>query len=954
MHTPHAGSWPGCRGPWQSTARALAVLVLGVFGVCGCAGDGSGDGAGSPSGADSGPLDAGRGEDDLGQPAPRRGISLLLPATLGPGLNQATTDVLAAWVAMSSDPELLFQLRTDGKPASATQYVEVLVVGGADAELDAQSYRLLDVEDGERRGLQIVAGSQIAAMYALYDLLADAGVRYLHPEEPAWYPPAVALAPLPRGYEGALRSPAFGLRGFHEHTQHPIVMSDALLRTDSAELRGFVSHTLRWLARNRQNLLTFHLLKTVDLDDWAPYMADIAREAHELGVDVGAVLSFVDQQQNCFRLIDEGALGPDGQLLSDEEQIRARLDAVLAADLDMLGLQIGSSEFTKPGDAQVLRWLDAATEHLADAHPDVQAFAWIHVTCSLRADDGEPFFHLPLQADPRLGALVHTTMFYTLTHPAPVYDCADFSHQRDFITAGRGERPLLFFPESAWWLGFDNNVPLQLPITGWSREHDLRQTLSGLDLEGHLTFTTGREWGYWQYDHYLTRATWDGAETWDAYLAWLVPSFGVQGEPLVEALQRVTELQVRHLYTEAPELYFYIAGELPQDEIGAAAGILARRPKPAFKAILELEPDAFERWEADEYGTLLRWRDEYAAALAALPADIAEGVDDEQATRRARELLRGLQLWSQRFEHTLALYGGVAAARPWWQERLAARTEGRPADGLVKEAAERGAREHLHAAQAISARVLRTLQAAEADYRYPVEWLAREKPGSLTAYPFGYLSETSDATFWVRRDEQLSALIEGLFGGVTEAWEHEPELLWVAPQEDIALTEPANPQAAALIGAFIPQMLFGLLDADAAPVAAQIVIAEDYDRTVLPDPGSEATVRGLMVEPRVWQGALERFPLVVHDTSGGVMGTIEIVAATLRLDVVVEGGRISELMSGALDGGLTTTSLLEVVTSIDGLDEEGARTLLKAIYGLDEVPEVLPFGFTFALRASVL
>ena len=57
---------------------------------------------------------------------------------------------------------------------------------------------------------------------------------------------------------------------------------------------------IRWLARNRQNVLTFHFLNTVDQATWAPHMAQLVDYAHLFGVKVGVVVGFVDQQQNAY------------------------------------------------------------------------------------------------------------------------------------------------------------------------------------------------------------------------------------------------------------------------------------------------------------------------------------------------------------------------------------------------------------------------------------------------------------------------------------------------------------------------------------------------------------------------------------------------------------------------------------------------------------------------------
>ena len=225
-----------------------------------------------------------------------------------------------------------------------------------------------------------------------------------------------------------------------------------------------------------------------------------------------------------------------------------------------------------------------AVSHIRLQFPNTIPYAWIHITCGLEQEDGTPFYHLPLQADLDLGAFVHTTMFYTLDHPAPVYECEDFTHQKDFFEQANGQRRLVFFPETAWWLGFDNNIPLVNPITGKSREHDIHRVLPKWQVQGHATFTTGREWTYWQYDHYLTQTTWK-LMTWHDYLQWLAPIYGEYGQQIADLLNQWTEHQWQDLYEDNPEIYFYIAGELPQDELGQQAGIIARRPKRAYQEL---------------------------------------------------------------------------------------------------------------------------------------------------------------------------------------------------------------------------------------------------------------------------------------------------------------------------------------------------------------------------------
>jgi hypothetical protein len=345
----------------------------------------------------------------------RLDVAVMVPLGSGPGLLRAADDLAGA-----------LGLITGVSRSESTPYgVSVTVrlddgVGGRE-----QCYRI--TKDADEKSIEIHAAGEAGARYGIYQVLADLGVRYIHPEES--YYPFDPDARLPWHYEGEVECPGFELRGFHDHTQHPIVMSDFLLRTDRADFKDYVDRYLRWLARNRQNMYSFHMLKTVDVPKWLPRIKAVVDEAHIYGIKMGMVVSFVDQQQNNFKLITED------EQIPDEEQIRDGLDTLLQAGFDFFTFQIGSSEFTKPPDQDVLFWLDTATAHLRSR--GVGAYTWIHITCSVEDDLGGYFFHLPLQADSDMGAWVHTVMFYSLSDPAPVYDCEDFTHQVGFIMTAR-------------------------------------------------------------------------------------------------------------------------------------------------------------------------------------------------------------------------------------------------------------------------------------------------------------------------------------------------------------------------------------------------------------------------------------------------------------------------------------------------------------------------------------
>ena len=868
-------------------------------------------------------------------------VRVVIPVDAGVGLTHAAEDMSAAFAEITG-VETPARTIKDVIGDSPGRYAVLAVIDEAQLdELGQQGYAIsMGQLDDTHYGLTVTAATETGAMYGLYEVLADLGVRYHHPEESFF--PEDAAATLPWNYDGSPVQPRFELRGFHEHTQHPIVYSDFYLRPKT-EFVPYLERYVRWLARNRQNVASWQMLKTVDLVTWLPYITDFVDMAHEHGVRVGWVGSFVDQQQHSFKHIQEDAVDGDGDPIADETQIADSLDLVTTAGFDFLGFAIGSSEFTKPADADVLRWINFAASHLGAMDPPVDMYAWIHTTCDLESEDGGLFFHLPLEADPAVGAWVHTTMFHDLEHPAPVYGCESFHQQRDFLAAADGERKQIYFPETAWWLGFDNNMPLVLPLTGWTRGYDIQEVLGDYDVEGHITFTTGREWGYWMYDHYLTRVTWDDSEGWDDYLAWIGPMFGEHEETAVSALSEWTELQRQHFFDDNPLIYFYLAGERTQDEIGEMAGILARRPKLSFRAILDYDDDTYDSWVETDFELLGEMRQAYATVLGTLPAppQAVETLTDMLYT----ELYVGFRVYVSRIAHSVALYGGVSAVREWYQHQASASTP----DDTIRARMLQEANARLAAAQSITADVAVLLETAESRYRYPIDLLARDKPETLTTYPFGYLAETSSAYFWTRRDEQLETLIGQVFETIPEEWTTEPDLVFITDPERAELLVPDDQMASEVITGFIPQMLFGLIDFDDETATPTVVIAQDYNENHLPDPASEQVVEGTQ-DGDAWTGSEEVFSLTAYNSAGEVFGDLHILHPQVDLELDRDGFAINNIHSAILDGAVPGSNLVDLVMGISGIDEVGATNLVKSVFGFaasEDLPAELPIRFRF-------
>ena len=795
--------------------------------------------------------------------------------------------------------------------------------------LGQQGYRI----NTENSSVIVQAGHELGATYGLYHIAGDLGARYIHPEQSIF--PQNQTLTLPN-YQDLIQTPHFERRGFHEHTQHPIVMSEFMLKAGQQDYRTYVSHYLRWLLRNRQNTLSFHMLNTVDLETWIPYLSEITSEAKELGISVGFVTGFVDQQQNAFRLVM-----PDDPRPA-EQQIIEKLDLFASTGIGTLGLQLGTSEFTKPDESLILDWLNLATAHLAMTQPELSLFAWIHITCDLYQENGTPFYHLPLAADERLGALVHTTMFYTIDHPAPVYDCENFTHQREFLDQANQQREQVFFPETAWWLGFDNNVPLVNPITGLSREYDILEALPTWDINGHITFTTGKEWTYWQYDHYLSQVTWLGKLTWSEYLTWLSPIYGEHAQSVVNLIEEWGQLQWTDLYETNPEIYFYLAGELPQDELGEQAGVIARPPKQSFRKILELDDVSFSRWQNDDFKLLQDMLQRYQQSFEVL----AEPDTDSDALYL--ELHHAYLIFILRIQHAIELYSGVIAVRNNLRDQ---------------------AEQHLSETQKISEQALKLIHEVEADYRYPLDLLIKENPDSLTAYPFGYLHETSSAYFWLRRETQLQQLIKDVFEAAIEEWFSPPKnSIYLAQGESLSLLAPISPVLQGALSGFVAQLL--LAESELSPenlarfeeeqsstdqlLPRAFTLAQDYNTNLAPDPNTQQTFIMNPIDELTdsWLGDVEHYSLLVRDASGLELGQITIHDLKLTL-LPTRDTSDTEFKQIKLSGTVTPDEVITLVTSVAGIEPAALAQLIKNIWRIEtsaDLPEQLPIELSFDLE----
>src|SRR5689334_17162499 len=148
------------------------------------------------------------------------------------------------------------------------------------------------------------------------------------------------------------------------------------------------------------------------------------------------------------------------------------------------------------------------------------------------------YYFLVKYADPSIVPDVHTVMFYDLFEPAGgAYHHADFAEHRAFLAQRicAGQRAA-YFPETAYWIAFDDSVPQLLPLyvrSRWLDLAELRARVTCGALDEHLLFSSGWDWGYWLHDVTALRGSYELPGVYeDLIAAELQPELGAAAPAL--------------------------------------------------------------------------------------------------------------------------------------------------------------------------------------------------------------------------------------------------------------------------------------------------------------------------------------------------------------------------------------------------------------------------------------
>jgi hypothetical protein len=590
-------------------------------------------------------------------------------------------------------------------------------------------------------GYVVHGDAPLGITYGLTHLLEALGYGFFHPY--ASRVPNRLTDPDPAIF-GVAHAPERATRGLHLHTLHPIEGYFDVWEPSPENLDG-ARRIIDWLVKSRGNYIQWPALSNIQGQGgpsaaWLAHMNAIVDYAHARGVGVGLGLQVFGESnlQNAFDLVDEAAPDP-------VTAIPLRLDALAGVDLDGINLSFG--EFFGADPASFIATLDLAVGAVRERWPDADVSGVVHVGNfpDLQVEYmGETLMYYYLvryAADPDFVPWIHTVMYYDLFEDAGgAYGYDVFDEHREYLFERlEAGQPVAYFPETAYWIAFDNPIPQYLPLYVRSRHLDLARireqasTNGHADLDAHILFSSGWEWGYWQNDWASLRMSYELPDTWEGLFDDMLASYGDQGARIATVVKALVRDQ--HTAMIEGRLSEWMASRDATFDIGEALGVFSQPRRPSYEAIAAMSPAERTAFRGDVVARLASYRD----VLATRNREIrAIGLASDPFVAEIRD---GIEATYERAVFSVALLEATLAF----------------ADGDTA-----GAEAHIAEADATRVRV-----SAVVARRH--EALHDPRPDRITAraietaglYDYGYLRETDTQCFYWRELTMVTNLVRG-------------------------------------------------------------------------------------------------------------------------------------------------------------------------------------------------
>lgn len=576
------------------------------------------------------------------------------------------------------------------------------------------------VQDGNRIIFQLEASSPKAIANGIYALLQERlGFKFYHPRNT--FIPDLKLYDV-NAFQDFEAKLAFDHNGFHLHTMHPLELTQCILDEKHPDALKSIEEYILWCARNYQNYWEFYLLESIKKDTWKPHAQAFNKYAKERGISPGVQLSMHMIQQKAFQLYQTFS----GSVKSKEEQIVNNLDFLIDCGFELISIEPTTTEFSAGNIEEKKQLFKMTCDYLLER--GVKMTSNYHVVKQEKmmggGEGGDAILDI---LSPGQGIFVHSVMFYSLLdEKAPVYENPNLSHMKQLMLGQKDKRETWYYPENAYWVTFDNTVPMSLFPYLDARLRDI-EYCDSLGIDGNLTFSSGWEWSYWLFDWSVARWNWNFYQNGQRqkkyplqYAEELISTDGFQ-----DYFQYHTDLQQE--YIKEKELIRVLVAQTVTDEMPLGQNLeFHPRPKYSYtyirnKATLEELKEVEELYLSPLHEFLEK------GGTKPFPAN---------ANIVEQEWKEGLDITYLRAQHRIRTLKYLIAVR-----KAKLLKEKKPKKTLLDEAAE------------IRSEAMKIVRKRESNYRYPLEQLAGQY-SSHTCYDFGYLFTVHHLHFWEREELQ--------------------------------------------------------------------------------------------------------------------------------------------------------------------------------------------------------
>jgi len=439
-----------------------------------------------------------------------------------------------------------------------------------------------------------------------------------------------------------------------------------------------------------------------------------------MGIDISLHMI----QQRAFMLYKL----PPKSFQSKSKQVIQNLNALHKANWDVYNIELSSTEYTKGNSKRREKLLKLILDWAADKQTKVMGRA--HV---VKKEKGVlNYSGNTSENDNERGVMIHTVMFYQIDEAkAPVYGNKNLRHMLALMDKELQQRETWYFPESAYWVTFDNSVPMLLLPYLTARLNDIL-LMQQKGVTGHLTFSSGWEWAYWLIDWSIARWSWD-------YDKPVSPADALdllfEQEEVSQVMNDLILLQNECLKEQ--ELIRYMVAQTVSDEVPKMLSIeFHPTPHWRYKYLFRKAPqavlDSLKKVAIEPLQKFQLKQDSLLHILKSIP------IKNKKLEPLFNELMDALNITALRAKHRRLC---LLAMHQHRTEQLSKNKNSTYLD-VVSEAAE------------VRKQALSIVKKREANYRYDVNLLSSQRKGH-TAYHFGYLYSVSNLHFWEREEAQI-------------------------------------------------------------------------------------------------------------------------------------------------------------------------------------------------------